>query len=100
VPGVRHTGSHRHLTEKRLAGAPFVILASSNALFRDYIDHDNDERKPFRSIKIADQILENIARVCKRTSETGPERSVVSPIAALLRKSSSREDSVPLSLHK
>jgi hypothetical protein len=38
---------------------------------RQYISHPNQQAKPFRWTKTADQILASIARFCSRTSETG-----------------------------
>lgn len=58
------------LTEKRLRRGAFRSTRELEWAIRDYIDHHNDQPKPFRWAKTADQILENIARFCKRTSET------------------------------
>jgi transposase len=58
------------LTEKRLRRGAFRSTRELERAIRDYIDHHNDQPKPFRWTKSADQILENIARFCKRTSET------------------------------
>lgn len=59
------------LTEKRLRRGAFRSTRELERAIRDYIDHHNDQPKPFHWTKTADQILENIARFCKRTSETG-----------------------------
>jgi transposase len=59
------------LTEKRLRRAAFRSTRELEHAIRDYINHHNEQPKPFRWMKTADQILENIGRFCKRTSETG-----------------------------
>lgn len=40
------------------------------AIYR-YIDHHNVDPQPFIWTKTADEILANVARFCKRTSESG-----------------------------
>jgi transposase len=59
------------LTEKRLRRAAFRSTRELEHAIRDYISHLNEQPKPFRGTKTADQILRNIVRFCKRTSETG-----------------------------
>jgi transposase len=58
------------LTEKRLRRGVFRSTRELERAIREYIDHHNDQPKPFRWTKTADQILENVARFCKRISET------------------------------
>jgi hypothetical protein len=45
-------------------------LQLENAI-RRFIDHHNRNPKPFVWAKSADQILESVARFCKRTLDSG-----------------------------
>lgn len=58
------------LTEKQIRrGAHRSTRALEEAIYA-YIDHTNEEPKPFIWTKSADEILETIARFCKRTSDS------------------------------
>jgi transposase len=59
------------LTEKRLRRSAFRSTQELEAAIRSFIAQHNDQPKPFRWTKSADQILASVARFCQRTSETG-----------------------------
>ena len=59
------------LTEKRLRRSAFRSTRELEQAIRQYITHHNEQLKPFRWTKTADQILASVARFCSRTSETG-----------------------------
>jgi transposase len=59
------------LTEKRLRRSAFRSTRELESAIRGYIHQHNEQPKPFHWTKTADQILENIARFCQRTSDTG-----------------------------
>ena len=59
------------LTEKQIRrGVHRSTLQLENAI-RHFIDHHNQNPKPFVWTKSADQILESVARFCKRISNSG-----------------------------
>jgi transposase len=58
------------LTEKRLRRSAFRSTRELETAIRQYVDQHNDQPKPFRWTKTADQILASIARFCQRTLET------------------------------
>ena len=58
------------LTEKRLRRSAFRSTRELEAAIRQYIAQHNEQPKPFRWTRTADQILASIARFCSRTSET------------------------------
>ena len=59
------------LTQKQLRrGVHRSTLQLENAI-RHFIDHHNQNPKPFVWTKSADQILESVARFCKRTLDSG-----------------------------
>ena len=59
------------LTEKQIRrGVHRSTLQLENAI-RHFIDHHNQHPKPFVWTKSADQILESVARFCKRTLDSG-----------------------------
>jgi transposase len=59
------------LTEKQIRrGIHRSTLQLENAI-RHFIDHHNQNPKPFVWTKSADQILESVARFCKRTLDSG-----------------------------
>ena len=59
------------LTEKQIRrGVHRSTLQLENAI-RHFIDHHNQHPKPFAWTKSADQILESVARFCKRTLDSG-----------------------------
>jgi transposase len=59
------------LTEKRLLCSAFRSTRQLESAIRQSIDQHNNQPKPFRWTKTADDILASIARFCLRTSETG-----------------------------
>jgi transposase len=59
------------LTEKRLRRSAFRSTRELETAIRQYLDQHNDQPKPFRWTKTADQILASLARFCSRTLETG-----------------------------
>ena len=60
------------LTEKQIRrGVHRSTLQLENAI-RHFIDHHNQNPKPFLWTKSADQILDSVARFCKRTLDSGP----------------------------
>ena len=59
------------LTEKRLRRSAFRSTRELESAIRDYIQLHNQQPKPFRWTKTADDILASVARFCMRTSETG-----------------------------
>jgi len=59
------------LTEKQIRrGVHRSTLQLENAI-RHFIDHHNRNPKPFVWTKSADQILDSVARFCKRTLDSG-----------------------------
>ena len=59
------------LTEKQIRRGVFRSTQQLEQAIRTYIDTYNNQPKPFIWSKSADEILESVARFCKRTSETG-----------------------------
>ena len=59
------------LTEKQLRRGVHRSTKELEQAIRDYIDHNNQHPKPLIWHKSADQILDSVARFCKRTLETG-----------------------------
>ena len=59
------------LTEKQIRRGVFRSTQQLEQAIRNYIDTYNERPKPFIWSKSADEILESVARFCKRTSETG-----------------------------
>ena len=59
------------LTEKRLRRSAFRSTRELESAIRDYIQQHNQQPKPFRWTKTADDIPASVARFCMRTSETG-----------------------------
>lgn len=59
------------LTEKRLRRSAFRSTRELEQAIRDYISAHNEQPKPFRWAKTADEILASVARFCMRTSDTG-----------------------------
>jgi transposase len=58
------------LTEKQIRRGVFRSTRQLEQTIRNYIDTYNAEPKPFVWSKTADQILDSVARFCKRTLET------------------------------
>lgn len=61
------------LTEKQIRRGVFRSTRQLEQTIRNYIDTYNAEPKPFVWSKTADEILDSVARFCKRTLETGCE---------------------------
>ena len=58
------------MTEKQLRRGVHRSTKELEQTIRDYIDTVNDDPKPFRWTKSADQILASIKRFCLRTIQT------------------------------
>jgi transposase len=58
------------LTEKQIRRGIFRSTQQLERMIRTYIETYNEQPKPFVWSKTADEILESVARFCKRTSET------------------------------
>jgi transposase len=59
------------LTEKQLRRGVHRSTRELEDAIRAYLDHHNRNPKPFIWTKTADQILESVARFCKRISDSG-----------------------------
>jgi len=59
------------LTEKQLRRAVHRSSKELETAIRNYIQHHNKNPKPFLWHKTADQILDSVARFCKRTLDSG-----------------------------
>jgi transposase len=59
------------LTERQIRRGVFRSTRELEQTIRNFIDTYNAEPKPFVWSKTADQILDSVARFCKRTLETG-----------------------------
>ncbi len=59
------------LTRKQIRRGAHRSSRDLKAAIYRYIDHHNVDPKPFIWTKTADEILANVARFCKRTSESG-----------------------------
>jgi transposase len=59
------------ITEKRIRRGAFRSVKELEQAIMDYLDHHNKDPKPFVWTKTADAILERVAGVCKRTSDSG-----------------------------
>jgi transposase len=59
------------LTEKQLRRGVHRSTRDLEEAIRRYIDHGNQEPKPFIWTKTADEILASIARFCQRTTDSG-----------------------------
>lgn len=59
------------LTEKQLRRGVHRSTKELETAIRAYIQHHNQDPKPFAWHKTADQILDSVARFCTRTSGTG-----------------------------
>jgi len=59
------------LTEQQLRRGVFRSTRSLETTIRNYIDAHNEQPKPFKWTKTADEILAAVARFCQRTLETG-----------------------------
>jgi transposase len=59
------------LTEKQIRRGIHRSTAELEAAIRHFIEHHNQNPKPFVWTKTADQILDSVARFCKRTLDSG-----------------------------
>jgi transposase len=59
------------LTERQLRRGTYRSTQELEAALRHYVETYNQDPKPFIWTKTADQILEAVARFCKRTSDSG-----------------------------
>jgi len=59
------------LTERQLRRGTYRSTQELEAALRQYVETYNQDPKPFIWTKTADQILEAVARFCKRTSDSG-----------------------------
>jgi transposase len=59
------------LTEKQIRRGAHRSTRELESAILNYIEHGNQDPKPFVWTKTADQILANIARFCERTSASG-----------------------------
>ncbi len=59
------------LTDKQLRRGAHRSTKELQDAIRTFITHHNHDPKPFVWHKTADQILDSVARFCKRTLETG-----------------------------
>ena len=59
------------LTERQLRRGVHRSTKELKAAINDYIDHHNHDPKPFIWHKTADQILDSVARFCKRINDSG-----------------------------
>jgi hypothetical protein len=73
----RHRIAHRHverwfaeLTRKRLRRGVHTPVRQLEADIRAFIDHHNQNPKPFKWTKSADQILASVKRFCHKAQQT------------------------------
>ncbi len=59
------------ITEKRIRRGAFRSVKALEQAIMDYLDHHNENPKPFVWTATADTILSRIARVCERISDSG-----------------------------
>jgi transposase len=59
------------LTEKQLRRGVHRSTVALESAIRNYLTHYNQEPKPFRWTKSADEILETLGRYCQRISDSG-----------------------------
>jgi transposase len=59
------------LTERQLRRGSFQSTLELETVITNYIEHNNQQPKPFIWTKTADQILASLARFCQRTLKTG-----------------------------
>jgi transposase len=59
------------LTNKKIRRGTHRSTRQLESAIYDYIEHCNDDPKPFIWTKTADDILENLARFCKRINDSG-----------------------------
>jgi transposase len=59
------------ITAQRIRRGAFRNVAKLEEAIRDYLEHHNRDPKPFMWTANADEILQKIARLCKRTCDSG-----------------------------
>jgi transposase len=59
------------ITERRIRRGSFVSVKALEQAIREYLEHHNQDPKPFVWTATADKILNRIAGVCERTSNSG-----------------------------
>lgn len=59
------------ITEKRIRRGAFRSVKALEQAITDYLDHHNENPKPFVWTATADTILSRVARVCERISDSG-----------------------------
>jgi len=59
------------ITEKQIRRGTFRSTRELETSIRDYLEVHNEKPKPYVWTKTADQILDALARFCKRTSDSG-----------------------------
>jgi transposase len=59
------------ITEKQIRRGVFRSTRQLETAIRNYVEVNNENPRPFVWTKTADQILESLARYCRRTSESG-----------------------------
>ncbi len=59
------------LTKRRLRRGVHRSARELESAIKNFIQHHNRDPKPFVRHKTADQILDSVARFCKRTSDSG-----------------------------
>ena len=59
------------ITEKQIRRGVFRSTRQLEAAIRNYVEVNNEAPRPFVWTKTADQILDSLARYCRRTSESG-----------------------------
>ena len=70
---LRVTGAERwfaEITEKRIRRGSFKNVKSLEAAIRAYLEHNNENPKPFVWVADADLILGKIERLCERISNS------------------------------
>ncbi len=59
------------ITTKRIRRGAFRSVAALERAIREYLDHHNENPKPFFWTADADLILNRVKRVCERISDSG-----------------------------
>ena len=59
------------LTEKQIRRGTHRSTRQLTQAIKDYLTANNENPKPFKWTKTADQILESLGRFCQRTSDSG-----------------------------
>jgi hypothetical protein len=59
------------LTDKQIRRGSFSSTRQLETAIRTYVDHHNAQPKPFIWTKSADDILDSIARYCRRINDSG-----------------------------